>query len=265
MKSSYRQNNSRRSSRVLAVATVVVICILVIDALSHGGVRSLVRASGTLVWSLGSQGASAVSTGGFFSSRKALIEENEELKSEVERLSRRLAELASLEAENTSLRALTRLAEDLAGVAAPITSSLRASPYGTFTIGAGRAQGIAVGDAVVAGTSGKGFVIGRVSEVSERSALVVRTFSPETSIESLVRDVPITAQGWGGGNARAEAPRALLLEEGDIVTAPSMRGLPVGVVANVSSDAASAYQSVYIGLPFSLSGLSFVYVVSLDS
>lgn len=247
------------------VATVAVICILFIDALSQGGVRSLVRASGAQVWSLGSQGASAVSAGGFFASRKALVEENEELKGEVERLSRRLAELAALEAENSSLRTLVRVAEDLEGVAAPITSSLRASPYGTFTIGAGRAQGIVAGDAVVAGESGRGFVIGRVSEVSERSALVVRTFSPETLIESVVRDVPITVEGWGGGNARAEAPRALLLEAGDVVTAPSMRGLPIGVVASILSDAASAYQSVYIGLPFNLSGLSFVYVVSLDS
>ena len=259
---SYRQSNVRRGRRALILATVAVLLVFAIDVFSHGSIRALVRSSGSYVWSGGSQVASAIGGSGFFRSRRALLEENEALKQEVARLTLRTAALETLEGENAALRTIVRLVEDLSGITAPVVSSPFSSPYGTFMVGAGSKDGVAVEDLVVTAEEGKrGFVIGRVSEVSERLSLVTQIFAPNASVEAVIRDVPLVVEGQGGGNARAEALRALSIAEGDTVVSPHFRGMAIGVVGSVSRDPASAYQKVYIGLPVNLATLKFVYVV----
>lgn len=264
MKSLYRQNKSRRSSRILISATILVLVVFAIDALSGGRIRSLVRISTSNTWNVGAHVASAVAGSGFFSSRRTLQEENQALKAEAGRLQLRIAELVILEHENEALRATAHLAENLPGTAVPISSSLRASPYGTFTIGAGSAEGIAEGDAVLAATDeGRGFVVGYVSEVAMHHALVTQVLAPGASVEVIAQETPMTLEGRGGGNARAEAPRALEIAEGDLVVSPEFGGMAVGIVGSVSSEAASAYKQVYVGLPVNLAALTFVYVIPL--
>lgn len=261
---SYRQNNVRRVRRSLILATVAVLLVFAIDILSHGSIRTFVRASGVRVWGVSSQVTSAIGGSGFFRSRRLLLAENEALMQEVARLTLRVAELGTLESENAALRTVVRLAEGLPGITAPVVSSLLSSPYGTFMVGAGSKDGVAVGDLVVAGEKGKrGFVVGHVSEVSERLSLVTQIFAPNASIEAVIRDVPLLVEGQGGGNARAEVPRAISIANGDTVVSPHFRGMAIGVVGRVSRDPASAYQKVYIGLPVNFSALQFVYVISL--
>ncbi|MDO8599073.1 MAG: rod shape-determining protein MreC [bacterium] len=260
---SYRQSNVRRGRRSLILATTIVVLLFAVDGLSNGSIRTLVRASGVRVWSASSSVASALGGSGFFSSRRALLEENEVLKQEAARLTLRVAALEALESENAALRTIVRVAEDLPGITASIVSSRVSSPYGTFMVGAGRIDGVAAGDLVVAGGErGRGFVIGRVSEVSDRLSLVTQVFAPNASVEAMIRDVPLLVEGQGGGNARAEAPRALSIAEGDTVISLHFRGMAIGVVGSVSRDTASAYQKVYIGLPVNLTTLQFVYVIS---
>lgn len=266
MKSSYRRNKKRSGSAALVLTIALVFFVFALDAITQGGVRSLVRASGSQVWGAGSQIVAAVSGSGVLSTRRMLVEENEMLKQEIAQLKMHVAELAVLEAENTSLRSLVRVAEHDDGIVAPITSSLRASPYGTFTIGAGRADDVALGDAVVASTgSGSGYVVGYVEELAEHHALVKRIFAPDIETEALVRGTPFLAEGRGGGNARADVPRALDVAEGDVVASPHFAGYAIGIVGGIERDPANAEQTLFIGLPVNLSILRYVYVVSIGS
>lgn len=203
----------------------------------------------------------AVSQNGFFASRSALQGENERLKEEVAELTLRVAFLQSLERENEELRAAANIAEDFTGVAARVISSYRASPYGTFLIDAGSTQEVSQGQLVLAGDGERSFLVGRVSEVSASSALVTQIFAPGATIEALVGDSPLTIEGQGGGNGRAEVPRALEIAEGDTVTIPSLRGLPIGIVGKVEESATGASQMVYVGFPINISSLHVVYVV----
>ena len=262
MMSSYRRSDRKSLHRGLVAATLFVLVIFALDVLSGGGIRALARAGGSWVWSAGSQTASAIAGSRLAQSRQALLKENEELKEEVVRLTLRIAELGVLERENETLRAIAHVAESISGMTVPIVSSVRSSPYGTFMVGAGRGESVAVGDLVVASSGeGGGFVIGRVSEVSAHSSLVTQGFAPDVSTEAVAGDVPLVALGQGGGNARAQAPRAAPISLGEAVLSPSFRGLPIGVVGSVAQDPSSAYQTVYIGLPLNLTALTFVYVI----
>lgn len=254
---SLSRQNKRIGKRALLFATLALVLILATDLITGGSVRSLVRGSTSPI----SGASTRITSGGFFSSRGALQAENEKLRDEVAKLTLHAALLQSLERENDELRALVALSEDFSGVGARVTSSYKASPYGTFHIDAGSNAGISPGHLVLAGDGSRAFILGHVSEVSASSALVVQVFAPGASIEALAGETPLALEGQGGGNGRAEISRALDITEGQIVEAPSLRGLPIGVVGRVEEDAASATKAVYVGLPVNLSALRFVYVV----
>jgi len=254
---SLSRQNKRIGKRALIGATAILILLIGVDLMSGGAIRALVRGSTAPISNAGSR----MTGGGFLATRGTLQAENEMLRDEVAKLTLHATWLESLERENEELRALVGLSEDLSGVAARVTSSYRASPYGTFHINAGSDAGIAPGHLVLAGEAGRAFLLGHVSEVNASSALVVQIFAPGASIEALAGKTPLTLEGQGGGNGRGEISRALEIEEGEVVEAPSLRGLPIGIVGKIEEDAASATKEVYVGLPVNLSSLRFVHVV----
>lgn len=256
----YLRNDRRRARSRLLIATIIVIALFLIDALSGGAVRAIVRTGGTLLWRGSAQIESAIFGSGFFSTRRAMQSENEALRREIAVLESEVAGHEGLLQEIAELRKLVRLAESSAGVTAPIISSTRSSPYGTFLIGAGVADGLTVGNVVLAAGE-NGFAVGEIADVHQKSALVREVFAPGVTLDGRLRGADLSFEGQGGGNARATAPRALAVAEGDPVTSGLYGGRLIGVVGSVSSDSASAYKSVYVRTPVSVSELQFVYVV----
>jgi rod shape-determining protein MreC len=210
-----------------------------------------------MVWRAGAAVTGVVYDSGYFSSRRSLASENASLRQQLAQYEERAAGFGALAAENAELRSIVHLAEKEQGITAPILSSMRASLYGTFLIGAGGAD-VAKGDLVV---SDGGFVVGSVADVGADSALVKEIFAGGSSVDVRVAGASVVADGYGGGNARAKMPRGIAVAVGDAVNAPSLGGRAVGVVGSIESDPASAEQTIYIRLPLNLSTLAFVYVV----
>lgn len=260
MTSLYRRSDRRHARKRLLIASLIVVVLFLFDVASGGTLRGVARSLSAGVWSATTGIGSAIFGSGFFSSRRALSAENDALKSRIADLEAELAGHQLLKDENEELHSLVRLAESAKGVTAPITSSVRSSPYGTFMIGAGSAEGISAGSIVMAGGE-RGFVIGQVAELGTHSSLVKEVFAPGVSVEGTLRDAALVFEGQGGGNARAEAPRALSLAVGDSVTSARFGGSLIGTVGAVSSDSSSAFRSVYIRTPVGLSELQYVYVV----
>lgn len=194
---------------------------------------------------------------GYFSSRRALEKKNASLAEQLDRLRERSAAYEVLLKENKNLRAFLDAAVP-AGITAPVISSRRASPYGTFAIGAGKADGVSPGDIALTAES---FVIGRVEEASEGSALVRELFAPGVNTDALLSGSGITVEGQGGGNARASVSRETEAKEGDAIISPVVGGRSVGIVGEVKEDAARGEKTVYIRLPVNLDALQFVYLV----
>jgi len=257
---SYRQNKSPHK-RLLAV-TALVVFLFLLDVLTGGSIRHRLR-GGVVVMAEWSRhiGASIVGSG-IFSTRASLEAQNRSLAEELAQFEERAGGYEVLRSENEQLRALVHLVESsprgAQGVTAPVVSSTRSSPYGTFLIGAGVAEGVTRGSLVL--TSG-GFVVGTVTDMGEHTATVAEVFAPNASTEAIVGGAAFSAVGSGGGNARAKLPRALAIRIHEPVVAPQFGARPIGIVGSIASSSASASQEVFIVLPVNLSSLQYVYIL----
>jgi cell shape-determining protein MreC len=256
---SYRATQTNLDRRRLLLVTAIVVIVFAADSISGGYVRGFLRNVTGAMWSATVRAEERITANGFFSSRAQFAAENTALHAQILQYQGKLAAADVTAAENEQLRSLTHLAVGAPGISVPIISSFRTSPYGTFLIGAGSADGIEK-DALV--QSSDGYVIGKVSDVSSHTALVDQLFAPRRSVETLISAIPVTLTGVGGGNAIGRAPRGAKISEGDIVSAPSMGGKPIGVVGTVTSDAADAFSAVEVRAPANLTTLRFVYVIT---
>ena len=261
MKSLYRQNNRQTSPLFGALTLVILISVVVFgfDTLTHGLVRSYIRTMGSLAWTAVGAVITSVDQSGALTTRRALVNENKALKEELSIREEEAARFFALESENEALRTITHLVEtEGEGMTARVLSSFSTSPYGTFLIGAGKNDGVSVGDLVM--TQG-GFVLGLVSDVDMHTATVESLFAPGTETDFLVRDIAFTAEGRGGGNTRADVPRDAAVAIGDAAAVPSFGGRPAGIVGHIESASSSATQTLFIRIPTNLSTLTFVYVI----
>jgi cell shape-determining protein MreC len=248
----------------LWAATVFVIFLFCADWLSGGALRHVVRGAAETVSRPVFAVAHGIASSGFFSSRASLAAQNDALSQQIAQLQERAAYDAVLQSENDQLRSLSHLAQTPHGLTAPVISSVIASPYGTFLIGAGATDGVRAGDAVMsAQASGEGgFVIGEVSDVGAHTATVREVLAADAAVNIIVSGSPATLQGSGGGNGHLSLPRGARVAEGDAVIAPQLGGRAIGIVGSVASSSASAKEDVYVRVPVNLGALQFVYVVT---
>jgi len=248
----------RSGRRRLIYATLLVIVVFALDALTGGNIRELTQRAGSSLWKLSENVRRGVFDSGYFRTHRSLAEKNAQLRAEIERGNENAASYIALKQENEILRSLLQVSQDENGITVPVVSSMSASPYGTFLIGAGRANGMVQGSLVL--TPG-GFVVGVVSEVREKTSLVREVFAGAAQADVLINGAAAPAEGRGGGNARVAMPRGIAILEGDPVIAPLFGGRPVGVVGKVDSDSSNADQTVYVVLPINISSLRFVHIV----
>ncbi|MCR4280916.1 MAG: hypothetical protein NUV88_01120 [Candidatus Kaiserbacteria bacterium] len=238
--------------------------MFIADAISGGKIRVLVRGIGSYVWGLGVSVQESIYGSGFLSARRGLLAENSALAGQIARLEERAAAYQVLKDENRALRQMLNVAGNLqgnnkkSGITAPIISSLRASPYGTFQVGAGSADSVSAGDLVL---SAENFVIGRIAEADLHASLVREIFASGISTDAVIHGVAVAVEGQGGGNARTTMPRQSEVIIGDSVISPALGARAIGVVGNMSESSGSAYKSVNVYLPVNLSALQFVYIV----
>jgi cell shape-determining protein MreC len=254
----YQPNNkSKASRRRLLLATLLVVFLFAFDILSGGMLRKSTRTVGGSIYQHGSGIVASIANSGFFATKHSLELKINALNAQVAQFNEQLGEDSVLKEENAQLRALTKIAASAPGLTAPIISSFRTSPYGTFTVGAGSQDGAATGDLVV---SPGGFVIGTISDLGAHASLVKEVFAPGSSIDAVIAGSATLVEGRGAGNAHAKIPHGITVTAGDPVTSPVFRGRPIGIVGSAVSDPASAYSDIYIGLPVSVESLRYIYV-----
>lgn len=258
MKTDFVVHRSRRnSSRALLVATLLVILIFAFDMVSGGVVRHAVQRFGAGVSQTASAAATSVASTGLFASRAALEAQNAALSQEVASYKAQAAYTQVLLDENTQLSAIAHLAAQDPGTTAPIVSSVISSPYGTFLIGAGSAEGVVRGAIAL---SPGGFVLGQVVDTGAHTATVSEVFAPTAVTDVTIHGSAAELTGEGG-DALAKMPRDSVVAIGDSVYVPTLGARPAGIVGSIASSSSSAWQSVYVGLPESISSMQYVYVV----
>lgn len=257
-KFSFEAPRDRSDRRRLLYATILVIALFLADMLSGGALRALAQRTMASAWTLSGAVRSAVFDSGYFRTHRSLAKENASLREQLAREVERAAGAKAIQEENHILRSLLSMTDTDTGITAPVVSSVRASPYGTFLVGAGQKDAVTVGALVV--TEG-GFVVGQVTEVRESTSLVTEVFAGGVRVDAAIGGAIAPAEGRGGGNARISIPRAIEVIAGDVVTAPQLGNRPIGLVGKVESDTSSADQTVYVHLPINLASLRFIYIV----
>jgi rod shape-determining protein MreC len=198
-----------------------------------------------------------LASSGVLSSRRTLARDNESLRAELAALREETSRARALEAENQILREITDVVGSRPGVTAPVLSTFRASPYGTFIVGAGKSDGVSVGSLVL--TQG-GFVLGQVTEAGVYNSTVKAVLSPGVDTDVLLGETGAVVRGEGGGNGFSRVSRESLVSIGDPVVAPMFGQRPIAVVADIERDEASPSADVFVRIPVNLENLRFVYV-----
>jgi len=255
---SFTAQRGRRARQRLIFATILIVILFILDALFGGPLRLALQSGAATVWKVTASARNAITGSGYFTSHRTLAQQNETLEEQLAASQSDAAAYQGLKEENDELRAFLHLASSTPGLTAPIVSSFRASPYGTFMIGAGTADGVVPGSIVM---STEDFAIGTVTSAEVHTALVTGSFASGSSIDVLIGTTAAVANGRGGGNAIAMVPREASIHENDAVVAPSLGSHQIGIVGHVDDSASSAEQTVYIQLPINLSSLRYVYII----
>jgi cell shape-determining protein MreC len=251
-----KKNTSGRRSLFLVtlLAVLIVLANIATGGMVSAGLRDIVTPISNAAGRIGG----SITHSGFFSTRGTLEAQISVLQSELQQEQLQAAAFEALQQQNASLTQLEHLAATTKGLAAPITSSIVSSPYGTFTIGAGSADNVSQGSLVL---TADGFVIGKVVQVQAHQSLVNELFGAGVQTAVTIDGASVIATGQGSA-ATTEVPHGITVSENDPVIAPEYGGRSIGVVQHVDSNPANAQSAVYIALPVSLSSLQYVYVAS---
>ena len=200
--------------------------------------------------------------GSIFVSKNSIYNENENLKSQLERDRAEMADYNSLQAENTSLKEiLGRTDEKTAMILAAILGKPNQSPYDTLIIDVGTKDKVAVGETVFA----LGNVpIGRVSVVYQNSSKVVLLSNPGEKIQAVVsgKNIFMDVVGRGGGNFEMVLPRDFMPVKGDQVVLPGITPYVLGIVETIISDPRDPFVKALLVSPVNVQELKFVEVES---
>ncbi len=196
-----------------------------------------------------------------FLSKKSLMIENENLKSQLVEKEASLVNYNGIVEDNAKLKEiLDRKNEASNMILGAILSKPNSSPYDTLIIDAGTEQGVAVGDKVFA----LGNVpIGRVAEVYARTSKVILFSNPGEKTEVAVggTDVFMQMVGRGGGNFEMNLPRDLTLTKGAEAHLPGITPYVVGTVATIISDPRDAFTKALLVAPVNIQELKFVQIL----
>ncbi len=200
----------------------------------------------------------------FFSSQRALREENEALRREIRELASQGLANELLRRENEEWRQLFgRTSQSDLPLVAYVVSSPRTAPSDILLVDLGVENSVtppAIGDLVVAQHN---VLLGQVESVAGRTAKVKLFSWPNVSLPSVVggSGVMTEARGLGGGNFIIEWPRGLEIEKGELVHVPLFNERWIlGTVDEIQDEAANPFQNLLIKSPVNLQQLDRVEI-----
>lgn len=245
----------------LSLALPALIILIYFHAGIFRGLSSLSHAVFRPIFIFGNNtGGKFSSIGSFFSSRKSLTLANEQLKSELDATSAKLANYNSLLDDNNQLKEILGRKKDSAPrVLAGILSKPNQSPYDTLVIDVGDSNGVKKGDTVFALGN---IPIGHVEMVYGSSSKIILFSSPGYKTDVIVPGKNIFAEaiGRGGGNFEILLPRDVSLERGAEITLPGINSYVVGIMEAVISDPRDSFQRALLVSPVNIQEIKFVEV-----
>ncbi|MES2953408.1 MAG: rod shape-determining protein MreC [Patescibacteria group bacterium] len=199
-------------------------------------------------------------TTAWFTDKQKLLDENAELKKELESAQVRLSVEQVILRENQELKsALGRSDLDVEIVLANVLSGPGTSAYDTFLVDVGSNLGIRVGDTVISGT---GALLGVVANVYGTQAKIELFSTYGRELHGVVgkSETPIDIAGAGGGSYRASVPLSADVQVGDLVTVPAFGSRVSAVVGSVEKSKDVSLNAILAQMPVNVFTLERVYI-----
>jgi cell shape-determining protein MreC len=262
---SRREHNRRSRQYTLYVIGAIVICILFFVVAPPAFLRSTVITIGKPFWFVSSYVGSAFSgTVSLFQSNRRLIDENMRLKGQVAELTAKNKTTIALQASNQTLTDLFRKKTTREQILAGVLQGPPLSPYDTFLIDAGTADGVLLHDPVVAYGD---VAVGTISHAGQHTSEVVMYSSPNVETPAMLlaatSSISVTLTGQGGGNFMVKLPRGVMVATDSPIVLPGTETILVASVGYVIEKPTDAFETVLAVSPFTLQGLRFVQVLSV--
>ena len=195
----------------------------------------------------------------FFYSKNILLENNINLRLDLNEKETMLSNYNSILAENIQMKAiLGRKIEKTNMVISTILSKPNHSLYDTLIIDTGAKNGISEGKRVFAFGN---IPIGRIAEVYSDSSKVILFSNPGERTEVVVgKDIFMQVIGRGGGNFEMNLVKDITLEKGMEVVLPGIHPYVLGIVETIISDPRDFFQKALLISPVNIQELKFVEV-----
>ena len=193
----------------------------------------------------------------YFYTKNRLLNENKNLKAEIENLKLKNIELEAIKTEYLSL---VDLKKDETDIFSKVVSKPPFSPYDIFILDKGSSSGVNIGQDVYVGSS---TYIGKISFVSpfssEVSLFSIGGREKEVYIERTNTNLKI--YGKGGMNFEAVVPKDLDIVLGDVLIYKSSPiSSIIAKVYKIDETLQGSFKTIYMRLPISLSNIYFVNI-----
>lgn len=194
----------------------------------------------------------------YFISKNSLLEENQNLKSQILEDQADRTNYHSVVAENEDLKEILNR-QDLRSsmTLGAILGKPSQTPYDTLLIDIGAKHGVQEGEIVFALGN---IPIGTIAEVYGGSAKVVLFSSPGEVTGVMIRGVFMELIGRGGGNFEIILPRDFVVLAGDTVVVPGINPDVVAVVETIISDPRNPFTKALLVSLVNVQELKFVQV-----
>lgn len=195
----------------------------------------------------------------FLRSKASLIQENENLRNQVNVLTRDLKGFNFVVQENIELKKLFSGKRE-GGIFAGVLSNPGNIPFDTFLLDSGSEGGIKNKQLVLAD---RNVALGETIETFPHSAKVQAFSSSGKTTGAFLgpENIPVQLKGAGGGVYTAELPRELDVQEGDAAILPGVDGLILAYVESKEENSADSFQKLYLRNPVNVFELKYVQVI----
>ncbi len=193
----------------------------------------------------------------FFSSKKTLLKERDELLKKNTELTLLSLERDILLKENLELKKMSET-KSSSSVIANVLLHPGFSPFDTFVIGKGRDFGVELGNLV----RSEGLILGEISEVNEHTSRVTLFSSSGNTFPITIgkQRFEVEATGLGGGTFEALLPKNVEIEIGDIAIFAFNTPRLLGTVKDIETDKNGIFKKVLFSLPININTVEFVTI-----
>ncbi len=191
-------------------------------------------------------------------SRTSLAKENEDLRQQIDVLTRETKGYDFVVQENVELK---KLFEDKkpGGIFAGILKRPGSLPFDIFLLDIGGESGISNGELALVDQN---IALGKVTETYPYSAKIKAFSSPDETTDAFLGpdNISIQIKGAGGGTFTAELPRELDVREGGAAVLPGTGGFILAYVESKEEHLTDSFQKLYLRSPVNVFELKYVQI-----